>query len=284
MILEGESMEETNKIAVFEGKDIRRTWFNNEWWFVVEDIVFALTDSNDPKQYINKMKQRDAPLSQGWVQIVHTLSIDTKGGKQNMNCVNTQGAFRIIQSIPSPKAEPFKAWLAKVGYERVKEIENPELAQIRMKEIYRAKGYSKDWIEKRIMGIEVREKLTKEWKDRGVKEGVEYAILTNEISKATFDITPKQHKELKGLKKENVRDHMNHLELIFTMLGESATTEIAKAKNAQGFEKNKDAAIKGGTIAGDARKKLEVETGKKVLTTNNYLQEPEKEIRKRLKK
>jgi len=151
---------ENKSISVFEGKNIRKTWFNNEWWFVMEDIVVVLTDSSDPKQYINKMRQRDEQLSKGWVQIVHTLPINTTGGKQNMNCINTEGTFRVIQSIPSPKAEPFKLWLAKVGYERVQEIENPELAQKRMKELYIAKGYSQEWIEKRVRGIAVRQELT----------------------------------------------------------------------------------------------------------------------------
>ena len=181
-------------LAVFQQRTIRRTWYQNEWWFVVEDIVSVLTDSRDPKQYINKMRQRDEQLSKGWVQIVHTLMIDTPGGKQNMNCVNTEGAFRIIQSIHSPKAEPFKLWLAKVGYERVQEIENPELAQKRMKELYLEKGYSDDWIEKRVRGIAVRDELTDEWKKRDVGTEKEYAILTAEISKATFGMTPSEYK------------------------------------------------------------------------------------------
>ena len=178
-------------LAVFEGKKIRRTWHKNEWWFVLEDVVSALTDSSDPKQYINKMRQRDEPLAKGGVQIVHTLQIPTAGGMQNMNCVNTEGAFRIIQSIPSSKAEPFKLWLAKVGYERVQEIQDPELAQKRMKELFRAKGYSDEWIEKRVRGIAVRQELTDEWKKRNVDEKVEFAILTNEISKATFGMLKK---------------------------------------------------------------------------------------------
>ncbi len=217
-----------NALVVFQGKRIRRTWFNNEWWFVIEDIVSALTDSKDPKQYISKMKQRDESLSKGWVQIVHTLLIDTAGGKQKMNCTNTEGAFRIIQSIPSPKAEPFKQWLAKVGYDRVQEIENPELAQKRMKKLYKAKGYSNNWIEKRVRGIAVRDELTDEWGKRGVKKEREYSILTAEISKATFGMTPSKYKKFKGLKKENLRDHMDDLELIFSMLGEKVSTEITK--------------------------------------------------------
>jgi len=275
-------MEENKSLAVFEGKKIRRAWQNNQWWFVIEDIVYALTESDDPKQYLQKMKQRDEPLAEGWVQIVHTLSVPTSGGPQNMNCVNTAGAFRIIQSIPSSRAEPFKLWLAQVGYDRVQEIENPELAQKRIREIYRAKGYSDEWIEKRIRGIAVRDELVNEWNKRGVEKGKEYAILTAEISKATFGMTPAEYSQFKGLKKENLRDHMNDLELIFTMLGEASTTKIAKGKNAQGFDENKDAAKKGGKIAGDAREKLEIEAEEKIAVPDNYLDAPEREKRKRL--
>ncbi|MBW2986832.1 Bro-N domain-containing protein, partial [Candidatus Woesearchaeota archaeon] len=183
-------MDENNALVVFQDKKIRRAWHDEEWWFVLEDIVAALTDSEDPKQYIQKMKQRDPVLGKGWVQIVHTLPVQTRGGKQAMNCVNTEGAFRMVQSIPSVKAEPFKQWLAKVGYERVQEIQDPELAQKRMKELYKAKGYSAEWIEKRVRGIAVRDELTDEWKKRSVKEDKEFAILTAEISKATFGMTP----------------------------------------------------------------------------------------------
>lgn len=212
-------MDQESALVVFQDKRIRRTWQEGEWWFSIEDIVYALTDSKDPKQYIQKMKQRDEPLSEGWVQIVHTLPMQTEGGVQLMNSVNVKGAFRVIQSIPSSKAEPFKIWLAKVGYERVQEIENPELAQERMKELYEQKGYSKEWIEKRLRGIAVRQELTGEWKQRGADENKEYAILTNEISQATFGKTVDEYKQLKGLNKENLRDHMDDLELIFTMLG-----------------------------------------------------------------
>ncbi len=191
------------------------------------------------KQYIQKMKQRDEPLDKGWVQIVHTLSLDTPGGKQRMNCVNTEGAFRIIQSIPSPKAEPFKRWLAKVGYERIQEIENPELAQDRAKEYYELKGYPEDWIEKRLRGIAIRQELTDEWDERGVDERRDFAILTNEISKATFGKSVKEHRKIKDLdpmnKNQNLRDHMTDLELIFTMLGEKSTTEITQSRDSKGF-------------------------------------------------
>lgn len=270
-----------NKLVVFKGKEIRRTLHNNEWWFVVEDVVLALIDSKDPKQYIQRMKQRDPELGKGWVQIVHTLSVETAGGSQRMLCANTEGLFRIIQSIPSPKAEPFKRWLAKVGYERVQEIEDPELAGKRTKALYRAKGYSEAWIEKRMRGIAVRAELTDEWQKRGVNGEPEYAILTSEISKAAFGITPAEYKELKGLDRENLRDHMTDLELIFSMLGEAATTEIARKRDARGFGENKVAARKGGKIAGDAREKLEIETGDRVVSPDNYLAEPES--RKRLK-
>lgn len=269
-------------IAVFNGKKIRKVIQNDEWWFVVEDVVLALTDSRDPKQYIQRMKQRDPELGKGWVQIVHTLSIETSGGTQRMNCANTEGIFRIIQSIPSPKAEPFKRWLAKVGYERVQEIEDPELATKRTRAIYKAKGYSDEWIEKRMRGIAIRDELTDEWKKREVKQEKEFAILTAEIAKAAFGVTPTEHKQLKGLKRENLRDHMTDLELIFSMLGEAATTEITRAEDAQGFDENRQAARKGGRIAGDAREKLEKETKKQVVSPVNYLKQPES--RKRLEK
>ena len=270
-----------SKLAVFKGRGIRKTLHNNEWWFVVEDVVLALIDSKDPKQYIQRMKQRDPELGKGWVQIVHTLSIETSGGTQRMLCANTEGIFRIIQSIPSPKAEPFKRWLAKVGYERVQEIEDPELASKRTRAVYKAKGYSDAWIEKRMRGIAIRAELTEEWKNRDVKEEPEYAILTAEISKAAFGLTPSEYKELKGLERENLRDHMTDLELIFSMLGEAATTEITKTQDTQGFAENRTAARKGGRIAGEAREKLEIETKRKVVTPENYLIEPES--RKRLK-
>ncbi len=275
-------------IKLFEQKKIRSVWnrADQKLYFVVEDVVSALVDSTDPKQYVKKMKQRDPELAKGWVQIVPTLSVDTPGGKQRMSCANVQGLLRIIQSIPSPKAEPFKLWLAKVGNERLEEIENPELAQTRMKKLYKAKGYSDEWIEKRARGIAVRDELTDEWKKRGVKEGVEYAILTADISKATFGLTPTDYKKFKGLSKpqENLRDHMTDLELIFTMLGEAATTEIARNKNTQGFSENEKAAVEGGTIAGNARQELEKKSGKKVVTSQNYRFLGEKKIRQLKKK
>jgi hypothetical protein len=270
------------KLVVFKDKQIRRLLHNDEWWFSVSDVIEALTNTPNAADYIKKMRKRDGELSQGWGQIVTPLWLETGGGRQKVNCANTEGIFRIIQSIPSPKAEPFKRWLAKVGYERVQEIEDPELATARTRELYRAKGYSVAWIEKRMRGIAVRAELTEEWKNRGVGEAPEYAILTAEISKAAFGMTPTEYKQLKGLERENLRDHMTDLELIFSMLGEAATTEIARKQDAKGFPENKVAARKGGKIAGDAREKLEIETGDKVPTTENFLTEPE--CRKRLKK
>lgn len=260
------------KLAIFKGKGIRKKIYKNEWWFVIEDVILALIESKDPKQYINKMRQRDKELDKGWVQIVHTLKIETAGGEQKINCANTEGIFRIIQSIPSPKAEPFKRWLARVGYERVQEIDDPELAMKRMRVLYKAKGYPDDWIEKRVRGIVIREELTDEWSKRGLKQQKEYAILTAEISKATFGMTPGQYKKYKRLKRENLRDHMTDLELIFSMLGERSTTEITRARDSQGFPKLKQDSKEGGNIAGGARKRLEEKTGKRVSSGKNYLQ------------
>ena len=277
-------MKEETHIAIFNGKAIRKTWYAERWWFVLEDIISVLTYSKDPKQYIQKIKQRDEILAEGWVQIVHTLLIHTKGGKQLMNCADTEGIFRIIQSIPSKKAEPFKRWLAKVGYERVQEIENPELAQERMKEIYEKKGYSKMWIDKRLRGIAVRQDLTDEWKIRGVEEQSDFAILTAEISKASFGMTPNEYKKFKGLDKENLRDHMTDLELIFGMLGEASTAEIERTQNPEEFEEHINVSRKGGKIAKNAREELEQETGEDVVSDENYLLDEEKKIREKKKK
>jgi DNA-damage-inducible protein D len=271
-------------IKLFESKQIRTVWneTDEKWYFVVEDVVSVLTDSNDPKQYVKRMRQRDKELAKGWVQIVPTLWVETAGGKQRMGCANAKGLLRIIQSIPSPKAEPFKLWLAQVGSDRLDEIENPELATQRTRELYKLKGYPEDWIEKRMRSIAIREELTEEWKNRGVKEKIEYSILTAEISKATFGLTPSEYKIVKGLKRQNLRDHMTDLELIFSMLGEASTTEIVKTQDPKGFIQNKKAAKQGGDVAGNARRELESRTGKKVVTTDNYLSEAEKN--KELKK
>ena len=265
----------TTKIAIFRGKEIRKTIHDNEWWFVITDVVAVLTDSVQPSGYIKDMRRRDPELSKGWGQIATPLLIETAGGKQKLNCANTEGIFRIIQSTPSPKAEPFKLWLAKVGYERVKEIENPELATKRTRALYKAKGYSDAWIEKRMRGIAIRDELTNEWKKRGVKEKQEYSILTAEISKATFGMTPGEYKKFKSLKRENLRDHMNDLELIFSMLGEASTTKIARKTDARGFRENKQAAQKGGKVAGKARKELENEIGEPITSKENYFEKPE---------
>ena len=265
------SQNPETRIALFQRKEVRRAIHNNEWWFVIADVVAALTDSIDPQGYIKDMRRRDPEISKGWGQIATPLSIATPGGPQNLNCANTEGLFRLIQSIPSPKAEPFKRWLARVGYERIQEIEDPELATKRTRALYRAKGYSDNWIEKRMRSIAIRDELTDEWKKRGVKEQREYAILTAEISEATFGLTPSQYAEFKRLKRENLRDHMTDLELIFSMLGEAATTEITRTRDAQGFPENKQTARDGGTVAGNARRELEKKSGRRVVTSENYL-------------
>lgn len=267
-------MEEEKHLALFNGKAIRKTWFVERWWFVVEDIITILTESVNPKDYISKLKQRDEFLSEGWGQIVRTLPILTSGGKQEMNCSDTEGIFRIIQSIPSKRAEPFKKWLAKIGYERVQEIENPELAQDRMKDLYEKKEYPQDWIDKRLRGIAIRQNLTDEWKERGITEQKDFAILTAEISKATFGLTPSEYKDHKNLTQNsnvNLRDHMDDLELIFTMLGERVTTEISQKEKPETFTKIKTVANRGGEVAGIARKKAEEELGRSVVTKQNYL-------------
>ena len=270
--------EQSTQIALFNGKEIRKTIHNNEWCFCVSDIIGILTDTKNPTDYIKKMRIRDEELAKGWGQIVTPLRLETAGGPQKLNCANTEGLFRIIQSIPSPKAEPFKKWLAKVGYERIQEIEDPELATKRTRALYKAKGYSDDWIEKRMRSISIREELTDEWKDRGIKEHKDYAILTAEISKAAFGVTPSEYKKIKGLKRHNLRDHMNDLELIFSMLGEAATTEITRNRDTQGFDENRQAAVEGGSVAGTARKELETKSGKQVVSGKNYL--PDKKIKK----
>jgi prophage antirepressor-like protein len=270
-------VDENHALVTFQGKDIRRVWYNGEWYFSVFDMIVALTDSKDPKQYIKKMHQRDPVLNSNWGTICTLLEMTAADGKlRKTNCVSTKNAFRIIQSIPSLKAEPFKLWLAQVGYERVQEIENPELAQDRMKQLYEQKGYSKDWIEKRLRGIAIRQQLTDEWQNRGINKDIEYAILTNEISKATFGKTVEEYKKFKSLDKENLRDHMNDLELIFNMLGEKVTTEITKKEDKQGFPECKNAAKRGGKVAGNARKDAEKEIGKSISSNENYLESPEK--------
>jgi len=271
------SAEIQTKIVVFKGKQVRKAVHKNEWWFSVVDVVEALTDSINPRDYWYKMKLRDK--EEAGVELstfCRQLKLIAPDGKlRETDCANTEGIFRIIQSIPSPKAEPFKRWLARVGYERIQEIEDPELATKRTRALYKAKGYSDDWIEKRMRGIAIREELTDEWKKHGVERNKEYEILTAEISKAAFGLTPSQYKKLKGLKRQNLRDHMTDLELIFSMLGEASTTQITKVEHPSGFEKNREVSRRGGNVAGVARKKLEQETGKKVVSGVNYLQKPQ---------
>ena len=268
-----------NKLVVFQSKDIRRIWHEDEWYFSVVDIISALTNSPTPRQYWGKVKNREfvkLQLSPIWVRL-KLLSPD--GKMRQTDCVNTKGAFRLIQSIPSKKAEPFKLWLARVGQDRLDEIENPELAQTRMKEIYEQKGYPKDWIDKRIRGIAIRQNLTDEWQERGIKDELDYAILTAEISKATFGMTPGEYKKFKTLpvkSKANLRDNMDDLELIFTMLGERMTTEISKEEEPDTFDENKGVAKRGGKVAGNARKEAEKELGRSVISKKNYLAKDDK--------
>ena len=264
-----------SNIKLFQDKKIRSSWNEEEqqWYFSIVDVVEVLTDSPNPRQYWRKMKDRDLKeyeLYPIWVQ----LKLPSSDGKRySTDCANVKSLLRIIQSIPSPKAEPFKQWLAQVGYERLQEIENPELAQERMKDLYEKKGYPKDWIDKRLRGIAIRQNLTDEWKKRGITEERDYAILTAEISKATFGMTPSEYKEFKGLtkKNQNLRDHMNDLELIFTMLGERVTTEISEQETPKTFEENKQVAKRGGNVAGAAREATEKELGHSIVSQENFL-------------
>ncbi len=266
-------MKETiskNALVVFQDKNIRRIWHDNEWYFSVSDIILVLTDSTDSKAYWRKLKQREPQI----VTICHGLKLQSSDGKYyTSDCVTTKNAFRLIQSIPSKKAEPFKLWLAQVGYERIQEIENPEIGQDRIKEYYELKGYPKDWIDKRLRGIAIRQELTDEWKNRDVNKKNEFAILTNEISKATFGKTVGEYKEFKQLNKtnQNLRDHMTDWELILTMFGEKATTDITKKENSKGLDECKTSANKGGNIAKRARKDLEQNIGETIVSKDNYL-------------
>jgi hypothetical protein len=270
-------MDSKEALVVFEGTEIRRTWHDDQWYFSVVDVVRILTDSSDPKDYWYRLKKRESESNGIELStICRQLKLPSADGKKyETDCANTESMFRIIQSIPSKKAEPFKRWLAKVGYERIQEIENPELAQDRIKEYYELKGYPKDWIEKRLRGIAIRQELTDEWHERGIEEKRDYAILTNEISKATFGKSINEHRNLKCLdplnKNQNLRDHVTDLELIFTMLGEKSTTEITKSRDSKGFEECLDSSKEGGKIAGNARKELEKKTGRKVVSSENYL-------------
>lgn len=263
---------ETTQIALFKGKQIRKTLHNNEWWFSVVDVIEVLTDSVNARDYWFKMKIR--VKGEAGIELstfCRQLKLLAPDGKmRETDCADTEGIFRIIQSIPSPKAEPFKRWLAKVGYERVQEIENPELATKRTRMLYKLKGYSEDWIEKRVRGIVIREELTNEWEKRGAKVDTDYEILTAEISKATFGVTPSEYK-----KRQNLRDHMNDFELIFTMLGERSTTELHTTKSSKGLSELADDARTGGNVAAVARKELEKQLGRSVVSKKNYLKKPQ---------
>jgi DNA-damage-inducible protein D len=267
-----------HKLAVFQDKTIRRTLHQGEWWFSIIDVIQVLTDSPRSRKYWADLKKK--LNEESFIELsekIGQLKLESADGKKYAtDCANTETLFRIIQTIPSPKAEPFKRWLAKVGYERIQEIEDPERATKRTRELYKAKGYPDAWIEKRMRGIAIREQLTEEWQSRGIEQDKEFAILTAEITKATFGMTPSEYKQHKSLKRENLRDHMTDLELIFSMLGEASTTEIAVNKDAQGFDENKKAAQAGGKIAGDARKQLELKSGRKVVSKENFLPKLEK--------
>ena len=269
--------ERISKVAIFKGAKIRKIIYKNEWWFSVIDVIEALTGTARARKYWNDLKKN--LINEGYFEVSENIGqlklVANDGKKYLTDCANTETIFRIIQSIPSPKAEPFKRWLAKVGYERVQEIEDPELASKRTRAIYKAKGYSDAWIEKRMRGIAIREELTDEWQKRGAKEQREYEILTAEIAKATFGMTPSQYKKFKGLKRENLRDHMEDLELILTMLGEATTTKITKDRDSKGFVPLKQNAKEGGEVAGSARKDIEKRTGKRISTRTNFLKQPQ---------
>ncbi len=263
--------EEEKQISLFQGKEVRKTIYKKEWWFSIVDVCEVLSGSPAPRQYWEKVKKRefvDFQLSPNWGQ----LKIVAEDGKmRSTDCANTEGILRIIQSIPSPKAEPFKRWLAKVGYDRIQEVDDPELATKRTRLLYKLKGYPEDWIEKRVRGIAVREELTDEWQKRGANKPRDYGILTSEISQATFGLKPEEYKKLKGIKSENLRDHMDDFELILTMLSEKTTTEIHRNNDSEGMIELKDDARVGGSIAGSARKQIERKIGRSIVSKKNFL-------------
>jgi prophage antirepressor-like protein len=272
-------MEKDNTLIPFEGKNIRRIWHNEQWYISVVDVIEVLTDSEKPSQYWHNMKKRDVQLS----PICLKLKLKGQDGKTYpSDCANTEGVLRIIMSVPSPKAEPMKLWLAQVGKQAIDEAENPELMSERQAELYRAKGYPEEWIGHRIQTIDTRNRLTKEWKSRGVQEGQEFGILTATIAKGTFGLTPSEHSELKGLKRQNLRDHMTPMELILTALGEEITRDNAVESDAQGFTENRESAVKGGQLAGRARKMIEEEQGKNVVSPKNFLELEQKDKPKEL--
>ena len=268
-------MDENNSIQLFEDRKIRTAWDEEkeEWYFSVQDVVAVLSESTDPKQYIKKMRARDPQLSANWGTICTPVQMLAADGKQRkVQAANTEGILRIIQSIPSPKAEPFKRWLAQIGRERIEETIDPEQAIDRALETYQKKGYDADWIHQRILSIRVRNELTAEWQARGVEQGREYAILTDEITKAWSGMTTRQYKNLKGLKKENLRDNMSTLEIVLNMLAETTTTELSKAHRPEGFEESRIVARRGGKVAGDARRAIEADTGRPAVTAENAAQ------------
>jgi prophage antirepressor-like protein len=279
------SKQEESKLAVFEGKQIRKTLHEGAWWFVVVDVVAVLTDSANPSSYHRDMRRRDASLTEafkGGGQIAPPLALEfaTAGGPQKLQCWNTEGIFRLIQSIPSPKAEPFKRWLARVGKERLDEIENPELSMVRMQELYEKKGYPKEWIDKRLRGIAVRQDLTDEWKNRGARAASEYAILTNEIMQGAFGLKVEEYKQVKNLARENLRDHMTDIELILTMLGEATTTKLHRDRDSRGMVPLKKDAQDGGAVAGRTRKDIESQSGRPVISAENFKQLPARKAKK----
>ena len=268
-------MDENNSIQLFEDRKIRTAWDEEqeEWYFSVQDVVAVLSESTDPKQYIKKMRARDTQLSANWGTICTPVQMLAADGKQRkVQAANTEGILRIIQSIPSPKAEPFRRWLAQVGRERIEETIDPEQAIDRALETYQKKGYDADWIHQRILSIRVRNELTAEWQARGVEQGREYAILTDDITKAWSGMTTRQYKNLKGLKKENLRDNMSTLEIVLNMLAETTTTELSKAHQPEGFEESRIVARRGGKVAGDARRAIEADTGRPAVTAENAAQ------------
>ena len=268
-------MDEKNAIRIFEDKKIRTAWDEEqeEWYFSVQDVVAVLAESSDPKQYIKKMRARDPELSANWGTICTPVQMFAADGKmRKIQAADTEGLLRIIQSIPSPKAEPFKRWLAKVGRERIEETIDPEQAIDRALETYQKKGYDTDWIHQRLLSIRVRNELTAEWQERGVQQGKEYAILTDEITKAWSGMSTRQYKKLKGLKKENLRDNMSTMEIVLNMLAEATTTELSKAHQPEGFSESQTIARRGGSYAGQVRQDIEKDTGRPVITSQNAAQ------------
>lgn len=272
-------MIENQALAIFEGKNLRKIWENGQWYFSLVDIIEILTDSPTPRKYWDKVKRKLKEEGANQTSLIwRQFKLKASDGRlRATDCANTEGVLRIIMSVPSPKAEPFREWLANVGAEYIEETENPELAIERMREIYKAKGYPDEWIERRMQTIEIRRQLTDEWQKRGIKEGQEYAVLTATIAKGTFGVTPSEHSAVKNLEKQNLRDHMTPLELIFTALGEELTRDEVVKNDAQGFNENHEAAVKGGSIAGEARERVETLRGNKIVSSENFLNKIEEQ-------